>query len=415
MSAGDPAPAETRGPTLLTVAAGVVAIALLVTLSALLYGRAQDSLADRSKAQVRDATTLAAQLVGEQTLRFSELVQSHASHLSTLSDGPVTGLDGRQRAAVVKELRDVVGGTRGLRSAGLLTPDGRLLITEPAAPEFYGRSFADRDYYTGVMHESPYVSRVFESVRKLKTVIVAARVRDPRGRTIAILTVGLERRTQELVAQFSRSQGLGLLVTDQGGSEIARSGVSSEKIVSRADDPLVRAALRGDAGTDTGGDEIAAYAPVPTTGWAVITRLPESVALADVHDLRTLAIVLTAIIGLLLAGLTAGVVRFQRRAESLRAAAAQRAHAVHLHDGVVQTLTVAQIAREAGDHTMADRAVQDALEESKRITADLLPDDVSPGDLVRPDQQPSPGGRASPPPSDGGAGGTGAAPSDSGA
>ena len=390
-------------------------MALLVALSALLYSRAHDSLSDRAKAQVRDATTLAAQLVGEQTLRFSEIVQSHASHLSALGDRPVTVLDPAQRRLVVREIRDLVGGTRGLRCGGLLTVDGRLLVADPPAEEFYGRSFADRDYYTGVMQHSPYVSRVFESVRKLKSVTVAAKVRSASGKTIALLTVGLERRTQELVTGFSRSQGLGVTVTDQGGDVIAQSGVSSEKIVSRAGDPRVKAALAGESGTDTGGDEIAAYAPVPTTGWAVVAWLPEDVALADVRDLRTLAIILTLVIGTMLAALTTGVVWYQRRTETLRVAAAKREQAVHLHDGVVQTLTVAQIARENGDHVTADRAVHDALTESKRITADLLPDHVSPGDLVRPDQQGAPSGVASPPPSTGGDGARGDAPTDSGA
>jgi hypothetical protein len=39
---------------------------------------------------VGDATTLAAQLVGEQTLRFSEIAQAHVLDLADLSDAPVT-------------------------------------------------------------------------------------------------------------------------------------------------------------------------------------------------------------------------------------------------------------------------------------------------------------------------------------
>ena len=91
---------------------------------------------------------------------------------------------------------------------------------------------------------------------------------------------------------------------------------------------------------------------------------------------------------LLGAALTAGVVWLQRRAQQLALAQTLRAQAVHLHDGVVQTLTVAQIAREAGNHEAADKAVAEALAESKRITAELLPQEISPGDLVRPDELP---------------------------
>jgi hypothetical protein len=374
------------------VIAGTLAVALLVLLSALIYSRANEGLRDHARQQVRDATTLAAQLVGEQTLRFSEIVQSHAADLAAISDGPVTALNAGQRATIGRELDELVMGTRGLRAAGFQSPAGRLLIANPPAPDFYGKSFAFRDWYRGVTSiRSPYVSRVFRSsaAGAPKTVTVAALVKSMKtGATLGILSVGLERRTQELVTKVSRTQGLGIVVTDQAGDVVALSGVSSDEIVSMRDDPLVRAALAGRSGTMIDDDSIAGYAPVPTTGWTVSARLPTEIALKDVRDLRTLAILLTGVIAIVLAALTAGLVWYQRRAQQLALAQTLRKQAVHLHDGVVQTLTVAQIAREAGDHDAADQAVADALAESKRITSALLPDDIEPGDLVRPDEPP---------------------------
>lgn len=390
MHVGAPGRPEPRALSKLTAAAGVVAIALLVTLAWLLYSRADSALEDRAKSQVRDATTLAAQLVGEQMLRFSELVEAHAEELSTLSDAPLREMTAAQRATVRQELAELRRGARGLRSSGFTGLDGRLLLADPAIPDLYGQSFAHRDWFRGVTEvRSPYVSRVFRSAGagQPKTVTVAALVRARRTRTpIALVTVSLQRRTQELVAEFNRTQGLGLIVTDQAGAVIALSGVSSDRILSMRRDPVIRAALAGESGTRTSDDEIAGYAPVPRIGWTVSARLPKDVALSDVRDLRTLTILLTAVIGLLLATLTMAVLRFQSRAQALEVAAAKRQHAIHLHDGVVQTLTVAQIARQAGDHAAADLAVREALAESKRITSDLLPDDVSPGDLVLPDE-----------------------------
>lgn len=379
---------EPSGRSRLAVAAGAVALGLLVVLSLLLYSRAQDSLEERAELQVRDAAMFAAQLVEEQTLRISELVTAHAEHLSTIAGAPIERLDARQRAMAARELAEMRRDTRGLRGAGLISTEGVVLFADPPAPDVYGRSFAFRDWYRGVTRErSPYVSRVFRSVGagQPKTVTVAALI-GPDDAPVAILTASLARRTQELVTRFSRTQGLGLVVTDQGGDVVAASGVSSDRIDSRRDDPLVEAALRGETGTLVDDDEIASYAPVETTGWTVSARLPSEIALADVDDLRTLAVLLTAIIGLLVGSLTAAVILFQRRAERLGLAAVKRRQAVHLHDGVVQTLTVAQAAREMGDHEAADRAVGDALQESKRITAELLPDDIGPGDLIRPDE-----------------------------
>ena len=371
------------------VLAGIIAIALVITLAALLYNRAQDGLRDKARNQVRDDTALVAQLVSEQTLRFSETVQDRAEQLQTLAGGPLEKLTPRQATFVQLQLRAMVMGTRGLRGAGLTSPQGVLLANYPSRPQFLGRSFAYRDWFHGVTQlRSPYVSRVFNAVTPghPKTVTVAALVRSARtGKTIGVLSVGLERRTQELAAAINRTQGLGVVVTDQGGDVVALSGVSSNRIQSMRDDPLVQAALAGRSGTSETDDAIAGYAPVPGIGWTVSARLPTSVALADVRDLRILAIVLSAVIAVLLAGLSAGIVWFQRRTTELELEAALRAQAVHLHDDVVQKLTIAQAAREGGDHETADQAVADALHATKAITADLLPSTIEPGDLVGPD------------------------------
>lgn len=384
-----PAPESRSTTSWLSVAAGALALVLLAVLAFLLYTRAGDELEDRAEYQVRDSATFAAQLVAEQTLRYSELAQRRAEGLRPkLGTRPLERLTPAQRDLVANELREIRAATRGLRSAGLTSPSGNILLTDPPNPELYGRNFAFRDWYQGVTEQrTPYVSRVFRAVTAgaPKTVTVAATI-GPREDPLAILTVSLERRTQELVTRFSGTQEIGLVVTDQGGDVVASSGVSSDRIPSRRDDPLVKAALRGESGTSTGGDEIAAYAPVPDIGWTVSARLEKDVALADVRDLRTLSLVLTLIVGLLFTALTTAAILLQRRAERAEAAAAKRRQAVHLHDGVVQTLTIAQAAREAGDHETADKAVSDALEESKRITADLLPENVQPGDLIRPDK-----------------------------
>lgn len=378
----------TRRTHWVPVLAGAIAIALVIAFAALLYDRAGDGLRGKARNQVRDDTALAAQLVAEQTLRFSETVQDRATQLSALADGALETLTARQRATVGQQLRALVMGTRGLRGAGLATPEGVLLANYPPQPEFLGRSFAFRDWFNGVTRvRSPYVSRVFNAVGpgRPKTVTVAALVKSAQtGKTIGVLSVGLERRTQELVAAINKTRGLGIVVTDQGGDVVALSGVSSNRIRSMRDDPLVRAALAGRSGTSETDEAIAGYAPVPGIGWTVSARLPTDVALSEVNDLRTLAIALAAVITALLAALTAGIVWVQRRNEQLEVAAALREQAVHLHDDVVQQLTVAQAAREAGDAETADRAVADALAATKQITSELLPQDIAPGDLVGP-------------------------------
>lgn len=390
MDVGDPGAEGRDRAALWSVLAGATAVALLVVLAVLVYHRAGGALRDQARRRVREDTMLAAQLVGEQTLRFSEIVDTHAEALATLANRPLTALSAPQRRRVTRELRALQAGTRGLRAAGLVAPDGRLLVADPPVPQFYGRSFAYRDWYRGVTrHGSPYVSRVFLGAGPghPRTVTVAALVRAAgTQRTIAILTVGLQRRTQELAAGITRTEGLALTVTDQGGDVIAATGAHERRIRSLRADPLVRLALAGHSGTRTAGDAIAGYAPVASTGWTVTARLPTDLALHDLYDLRTLVVVLTSAIGVLLALLLAGVILLARRAQGLRFAHVKRQQAMHLHDGVVQALTLAIGARERGDHAAADRATQDALTESKRIAAELLPEEVRPGDLARPEE-----------------------------
>lgn len=377
-------PAHERRPTSrLSVAAGVMALVLLTALSLLIYERARTELVERAESQVRDAAAFGALLVDEQTRRYTELATSRAKTLA-ITDGPLNRLTPGQRARVDRELAEIRASSSGLLFAALHSPDGVLLASSPPFPELYGRSFAFRDWYRGVTRErTPYVSRVFRAVTpdRDKTVSVAALI-GPAEEPVAILNLSLAGLSQ---GRFSVTQDVGVVVTDQAGDVVGASGVDTDRIDSRRDDPFVGAALDGRSGTITADGEIVSYAPVRRTGWTVSARLSEDDALADVGDLRAVALLLTTIIGLLVAALTTAAILFQRRAAGLQAAAAQRRQAFHLHDGVVQSLVVAQAARRAGDDATADRAVADALAESKQITADLLPDDLTPGDLARPE------------------------------
>src|SRR3954471_7403304 len=149
MDVGDPGPQRTDRTTLLAVLGGIVAVALLVVLAVLVYHRADRGLQSQARLRVKEDTMLAARLVDEQTLRFSEIVRAHADNLATLADRPVAKLTTPQGRVAARELRALVAGTRGLRSAGLVSTDGRLLVSDPPRPEFYGRSFAYRDWYRG--------------------------------------------------------------------------------------------------------------------------------------------------------------------------------------------------------------------------------------------------------------------------
>jgi PAS domain S-box-containing protein len=310
----------------LALVAGIVAMGLLIAAALLVYSRADDALRAQARARVRGTAALGAQLVGEQTMRFSELAQTYAATLGSLSDRPIERLPPAEAAVVNRELRALSATASGLHSTGLISPEGRLIIAQPPVPQYYGQSFADRDWYRGVtLERSPHVSRVFLAKDGQRTVTVAARVRAARsGRVIAILTVALQHRTQELADAFARSQGIRLTVTDQSGSVVARSGETANRLVSMQGDPRVLAALQGRSSSGERHRDLAASAPVPVTGWTVSADLPTSVAFADVYTLRTLLIIVVFVLGALLAALTAGLVIVLHRGERTQRAAADR-------------------------------------------------------------------------------------------
>jgi hypothetical protein len=129
-----------------------------------------------AQARVRGTASLAAQLVGEQNTRFSELVQTHADTLGLAFKRPLEQLSPRQAAQVAGELRSLNATTSGLRAAALVSPARRLVAYAPPVPRLCGHSFAGRDWYRGVTAvRSPCVSRVFLAADGPKTVTVAAR------------------------------------------------------------------------------------------------------------------------------------------------------------------------------------------------------------------------------------------------
>lgn len=107
----------------------------------------------------------------------------------------------------------------------------------------------------------------------------------------------------------------------------------------------------------------------------VIDVEPREVSEEQLSTLRDLAAIVVDELELRLA---------TRRTFELR-----REHALDLNDDVVQTLTAAQLALDAGHHEEARSAVSTALADARQIVTNLLEESLdgtplAPGDLVRP-------------------------------
>ena len=307
-------------------------LALLTWFSVSLSTRAVRSQAE---ARVRDTAISSAVAVGQEVDSLAELVRSYAQRPTVIAAmGQPQG--GHNRRMIGFHLRELQQARQGIAIAFVAQPNGRLLDIIPATPSIVGKDFSFRDWYRGVTTSGrPYVSEAYETTATghARVVAAAAQIRAPgikgkSGRVIGLLVAGYELDSiQRFVSQFSAAHDVQLTVTDQRGVLVAAPGASPRGLRSRRDDPLVAAALRGQAGVsermNRGRWVLSAYQPVAGVGWTVTAEMATDTAFAPVHQLRDTVLIIAAMLGLALLGglvLLAGSLRQRARVgQQLRA------------------------------------------------------------------------------------------------
>jgi PAS domain S-box-containing protein len=315
------------------VLVSVVPLALLTWFGVSLSTKAVRSQAE---ARVRDTATSSAVAVGQEMDSLAELVRSYAQRPTLLAAmrQPSTPHNHRMLGFHLAELQQA---RRGIAIAFVAQPDGRLLDIVPATPAIVGKDFSFRDWYHGVTTTTtttttgrPYVSEVYETAAAghARVVAAAVQIRAPGtkgkpGRVMGVLVAGYELDSiQRFVSQFSAARDVQLTVTDQRGVLLASPATSPRGLRSRRDDPLVAAALRGQAGvserTTPAGRVLSAYQPVTGVGWTVTAEVATATAFAPVHQLRGTVLAIATVLGLVLLGglvLLASSLRQRVRAE----------------------------------------------------------------------------------------------------
>jgi hypothetical protein len=286
------------------VVAAVSGLALLIVFTVFVLNLAENAVRREAEGRVRGTAELSARLVGEQSLRFGEVVTAYAGRLESLPAPVRARLPAAERARLVATLSALRREVDGISSVAFSDTLGRLVAASPTSEMPAGTDLSGRDWYRGVLRHSPYLSRVYLSAgsQPRRVAVEAVRVRDSRGRPIGILTATESRRTQRFTDDYGSEVGAAVTVTDQSGVVVGSTGNAAERLVSLAGDDLVAKALAGHSGVHLGNVDgrrtVSGYAPVPGTGWTVLAQVPASEAFADVPRLR-----LTLLIG-------AGVVAF---------------------------------------------------------------------------------------------------------
>ena len=317
-----------------------VPLALLTWFSVSLSTKAVRSQAE---ARVRGTAASSAVAVGQEMDSLAELVRYYAQRPTLIAAMRQPSTD-RNRRMLGFRLAELERARRGIATAFVSQPDGRLLDIIPATPAIMGKDFSFRDWYHGVTTTGrPYISEAYETAASghARVVAAAVQIRAPGtkgkpGRVMGVLVAGYELDSiQRFVSQVSDAHDVQLTVTDQRGVLLASPATSPRGLRSRRDDPLVAAALRGQAGvserTTSAGRVLSAYQPVTGVGWTVTAEVATDTALAPVHRLRDTVLAIAALLALVLLGglvLLAGSLRQRARAERRLRASEERTRAI---------------------------------------------------------------------------------------
>ena len=307
---------------------GLVPLGVLATWSIHLTTTAVRRQADQRVAGTAAASAAAIQ---QEMQGRASVVQSYATRptfIKAMGSGDRSHIDSAQVRFQLNSLqRDEL--QDGL--AFVATPKGTLVDIVPDTPSIVGKDFSYRDWYRGATSTGKvYVSRAYETQAAGGGLVVgvAALIRPeskPNAPTVGILVAASRLDSiQKFVDAFAKAQGVSLSVTDQAGALVARPGTPIVALTRPSNDPAVATALAGGSVTtasrSAGAKVLSATVPVAGIGWTVTATLPESVALAEIGNVRRGVEWITALLAAVLIGGLALVARSLRQKEQARLA-----------------------------------------------------------------------------------------------
>jgi signal transduction histidine kinase len=281
----------------------LVAIAMLplLLLTYLAVHAATTASETQAHARIRASADASATYVREQFRgieRLTEATAHRSSFVNAIGASPPATYD---LPSINLQLREIVDADVGVHDISLFDVGGILRATEPPDKPVLGMDFSFRDYFRGVRATGrTYVSEAYISRSSgLHVVGVATPVRSQDGRLVGVLLVQIEvDETQAFVERFAAAQGVSLMVTDQRGAPVAVEGGAPRILTSRADDPRVARALRGEVGVTETGGLLSAYRPIPGLGWTISASIPAQTAYREASRAETLIVVCAAVLAL---------------------------------------------------------------------------------------------------------------------
>ncbi len=331
------------GRSRLRLAASIVGLAVLAAgpLLALAYGAMRTSsqaIDGQVRARARTEVSVGVTFVRDQLDQITALDRTLASSpgLAAALAAHVPINSPTLRTGLAEAMRLIPG----IAGVGITGPTG-VLVTSAAATVPIGTNLASRPYF----HDHFPVTRTtvtdgFTALRTLHAIVASVTpVRaTPTGPVVGYVLITYSVATiQSYVDNFARS-GIDLQVADHAGQVLGAPGLAPGHIPDASRDPAVAAALRGGSGA---GDQrngrvslLAAWAPVPDVGWAVVATVPQDTAYAAAANVRRTVLFLAGVLGLVIvAGLVVYSAASRRRQRLEQLLAAERNDLARLLDG----------------------------------------------------------------------------------
>lgn len=170
---------------------------------------------------------------------------------------------------------------------------GTVWADSPAIPNSYGKNFAFREWYKGLVKNEwrPHISRIYKRLLppQLNIINGAFPITDEQNQVVGILVIQLrldQFKTWNLLDDLEKDEAL--FIVDQGGQVVASPSLNTEsEILDRSGFEAVQRAITGQKGIgrfkhpETGQEMLVSYAPVSGYGWGVVVAQPVASAYAQ--------------------------------------------------------------------------------------------------------------------------------------
>lgn len=190
----------------------------------------------------------------------------------------------------------------------LADPNGNLLTDFPALPGVRGRSFADRDWYKGVIStQGPYISNVYKRAAQPQYNVVAVATPIKEAETKKIIGILVLQVKLDTILEWTKNIKVGergfIYVVDRNGIVAAHPSFSPQgETIDFSSVAEIKKALSDGKGVEVLYNEIdreervVAFETVPRYGWIVVAAEPSKYAFAQRdRDLRTTVIIFSVI------------------------------------------------------------------------------------------------------------------------